>query len=82
MTLTEGQSSESPLTKKGFTQANELADFLDDVTVDRVISSPYLLAIQTIKAFAEKKSIEIESDNRLAERELSSIYFSDWLDKL
>lgn len=78
----EGQSSDSPLTKKGFTQANELSDFLTDIKVDRVISSPFLRAIQTIKAFAEKNKLEIETDNRLAERELSSIYFSDWMDKL
>ena len=78
----EGQSSDAPLTKRGFTQANELSNFLSDIKVDRVISSPFLRAIQTIKPFAENKNIEIETDSRLTERILSSISFSDWMNKL
>ncbi|MBU9710722.1 histidine phosphatase family protein [Evansella tamaricis] len=79
-----GQSSDSPLTERGLTQANELSDFLSDikVKVDRVISSPYLRAVQTIKPFAENKNIELEMDSRLTERILSSTFFSDWMDKL
>ncbi|MCJ7840904.1 histidine phosphatase family protein [Lederbergia sp. NSJ-179] len=78
----EGQSSDSPLTEKGFIQANELSDFLSDRKVDRIISSPFLRAIQTIKPFAENKNIEIEMDSRLSERVLSSSFFPDWMDKL
>ncbi|QUW23588.1 histidine phosphatase family protein [Sporosarcina sp. Marseille-Q4063] len=78
----EGQSSDSPLTERGLIQASELSDFLSDIKVDRVISSPFLRAIQTIKPFAENKKIEIETDNRLTERELSSIFFTDWMEKL
>lgn len=78
----EGQSSDSPLTKRGFTQANELSDFLSDIKVDRIISSPFLRAIQTIKPFAGNKNIEIEMDSRLSERVLSSTFFPDWMDKL
>lgn len=78
----EGQSKESQLTEIGFTQATELSSFLSDIKVDRIISSPFLRAIQTIKLFAEKRDINIEIDSRLSERVLSSISFSDWLDKL
>lgn len=78
----EGQSPEAPLTERGFTQANELSDFLSDIKIDRVISSPFLRAIQTIKPFAENKNIEIEKDSRLTERILSSTFFPDWMDKL
>lgn len=77
-----GQSSDSPLTEKGIIQADELTEFLSDINVDRIICSPFLRAIQTIKPFAENRNIEIEMDNRLTERVLSSIYFSDWMDKL
>ncbi len=78
----KGQSADSPLTEKGFTQANELANFLFDFKIDRIISSPFLRAIQTIKPFAENKYLEIELDNRLSERVLGSNSFPDWLDKL
>jgi 2,3-bisphosphoglycerate-dependent phosphoglycerate mutase len=78
----KGQSSDSPLTEKGFIQANELTDLLFNFKVDRVISSPFLRAIQTIKPFAENKNIEIEMDSRLSERVLSSTFFPDWMDKL
>jgi len=78
----EGQSSDSPLTERGYTQANELSDFLLDIKVDRIISSPFLRAIQTIKPFAGNKNIEIEIDSRLSERVLSSNFFPDWMDKL
>ncbi|GAF63846.1 phosphoglycerate mutase [Bacillus sp. TS-2] len=78
----EGQSPESTLTEKGFNQANDLADFLSDFEVDRVISSPFLRALQTIQPFATNKNIEIEVDHRLSERILSSMHFSDWMDKL
>ncbi|WP_223700618.1 histidine phosphatase family protein [Sutcliffiella deserti] len=78
----EGQSSDAQLTEKGFIQANELADFLSKIKIDRVISSPYLRAIQTIKPFAKSQKIEIEMDNRLTERVLSSTFFPDWMNKL
>lgn len=79
----EGQSSDSPLTEKGYIQANEISEFLSsDIKVDRIISSPFLRAIQTIKPFARNKNIEIEMDSRLSERLLSSTFFPDWMDKL
>jgi 2,3-bisphosphoglycerate-dependent phosphoglycerate mutase len=78
----KGQSSDSPLTERGILQAKDLSDFLSDIKVDRVISSPFLRAIQTIQPLAENKNIEIEMDSRLRERILSSIFFPDWMDKL
>lgn len=77
-----GQSSDSPLTEKGFIQAAQLRDFLSDVKVDRVISSPFLRAIQTIEPFAQQRDLKVEKNSRLTERVLSSIYFPDWMDKL
>ncbi len=78
----EGQSADSPLTERGFAQAIELSNFLFDIKPDRIFSSPFLRAIQTIQPFAEDKDIEIEKDSRLSERVLSSISFPDWMDKL
>lgn len=77
-----GQFPDSPLTEKGFIQANELADFLSEININRIISSPFLRAIQTIKPFAKNNNIKIEKDSRLSERVLSSGIFSDWMAKL
>lgn len=78
----EGQASESPLTEKGFEQANELATFFENVKVDRIISSPYKRAIQTIQPLAEQLNIGIEMNSQLEERVLSAELLPDWLEKL
>lgn len=78
----EGQSSESPLTATGCRQANELATFFDNVKVERIISSPYKRAIQTIQPLAERLNIEIEMKSQLEERVLSTEPLPDWFEKL
>ncbi len=78
----EGQAVDAPLTERGWLQAKELAGFLSERKVDRIISSPFLRAIQSIKPFADIKNLEIEQEERLTERVLSSTFFSDWMDKL
>ncbi|MED3551608.1 histidine phosphatase family protein [Cytobacillus praedii] len=77
-----GQPPESQLTAEGMKQADRLADFLISFKVDRIISSPFLRAVETIMPFAQKATIEIETDERLAERVLSSSSMPDWLEKL
>ncbi|HWL27245.1 MAG TPA: histidine phosphatase family protein [Ureibacillus sp.] len=77
-----GQSPEAPLTEQGEGQALELAEFLSTVDVDRIISSPFKRAVDTILPLATKKSIEIETDSRLAERVLSTENLPDWFEKL
>ncbi len=78
----EGQVPDASLTEEGFIQAKELAKSLSDLKVDRIISSPFVRAIQTIKLFAENKDIDIEVDSRLAERVLSTNFLTDWMEKL
>lgn len=77
-----GQSSEAQLTEKGVSQAAELAEFFTGMKIDRIISSPYLRAIQSIERVAKQEKIDIEIEARLAERILSTEVLSDWLDKL
>ena len=77
-----GQSAEAALTKRGFRRAKELAEHLKDERITRIISSPYLRAIQTIEPFSTVKGIEIEMDNRLIERQLSKGDLPDWMQKL
>ncbi|MFK9093615.1 histidine phosphatase family protein [Bacillus salipaludis] len=78
----EGQLSEAQLTDRGFKQAVELADFFSNSKIDRIISSPYERAFQSIQPLAERLHIEIENDSRLTERVLSTNNLSDWLEKL
>ncbi len=77
-----GQPQESPLTPNGFKQAEELAEFFHDRKVDRIISSPFKRARQSIAPLAELLGLPIEEDARLSERILSPEPLVDWLDIL
>lgn len=78
----EGQAADAPLTTKGAAQARELSDFLSTKMIDKVASSPFLRAVQTIQPFAEQHNLEIELDDRLRERLLSSYHLEDWMERL
>lgn len=78
----EGQPASAPLTEKGFDQAQALVGFFKNKQVDRIYSSPFKRAVDTIRPTAREKGIEIIEDSRLGERVLSSINFEDWQEKL
>ena len=78
----EGQSIQSPLTLDGMKQSEHLCDFFSNISIQKIISSPFLRAVQTIKPLSKKLDIEIEVDKRLSERTLSSKNLPDWFDKL
>jgi 2,3-bisphosphoglycerate-dependent phosphoglycerate mutase len=78
----EGQPPSAQLTDRGFEQANQLAEFFDEIKVDRIISSPFLRARQSVEPLALEKELTVEVDQRLSERTLSSEMLSDWLEKL
>lgn len=78
----EGQSAEADLTKEGYVQANNLAELFADTKIDRVLSSPYLRAVETVKPFAKKRNMEVEIDTRLSERILASVDLPDWMERL
>ncbi|MDQ0253546.1 2,3-bisphosphoglycerate-dependent phosphoglycerate mutase [Evansella vedderi] len=78
----EGQPPEASLTEKGFNEAKDLANFFSNVRIDRILSSPFKRAIQSIQPLAEKLEIDVEINNGLAERTLSTINMPDWLEKI
>lgn len=78
----EGQSSEAQLTERGVRQAADLAEFFAGMKINRIISSPYLRAIQSIERVAEREEIDIVVEKRLTERILSTDNLPDWLEKL
>jgi 2,3-bisphosphoglycerate-dependent phosphoglycerate mutase len=77
-----GQPPEAELTEKGFVQARYLCEFFNDIKIDRVISSPFLRAIQSVQQIIDTRNISMEIDNRLSERLLSTKDLPDWFVKL
>lgn len=80
----KGQYKDSPLTNKGVRQSYALANFFHEqrIPIDRMISSPYLRAVDSIRPFAQTKKINIDLDERLQERVLSSEPLDDWYEIL
>jgi len=78
----EGQPAESALTDNGIKQAIELAAFFKDIEINRIISSPYKRAIQSIQLLANQRNVEIELNQQLTERVLSTEHLTLWLEKL
>ena len=77
-----GQAADAPLTSEGIDQAEALAEFLLGVGIGQIVSSPFARALKSIKPLSIRLNIEIKLDERLIEAALSTIDYSDWLDKL
>ncbi|QJC50790.1 histidine phosphatase family protein [Paenibacillus albicereus] len=77
-----GQEPQAELTAEGREQAERLAAFLAGFGIERVISSPYVRALETIAPFAAAAGLSVEADARLAERVLSAAPLPDWEERL
>jgi 2,3-bisphosphoglycerate-dependent phosphoglycerate mutase len=77
-----GQAADAPLTSEGAAQAAALAEFLSGFGIGRIVSSPFVRAVKSIEPLSIRLNIEIKLDARLIEAALSTIDYSDWLDKL
>ncbi|MEH7805099.1 histidine phosphatase family protein [Bacillus pumilus] len=76
------QSEDAYLTPQGIAQSHALAQFFSGIHLNKIISSPYKRAIQTIEPLAHAKQLEVQIDQRLSERVLSSKPMDDWYEKL
>jgi len=65
-----GQGFDAPLSERGHRQAIELSAWLTSCGLDRIVSSPFDRAIDTILPFAKSLGLEFELDKRLGERVL------------
>ena len=74
-----GQAPDAPLTPEGVAQATQLVDRLAMLPIERIISSPFLRATQSIAPLAQRLGLPIATDERLAERILSTADLPDWL---
>ena len=73
-----GQEATAPLTAEGHRQAERLADVLWPCHIERVISSPFVRAIDSINPFCTRADLPVETDDRLVERVLSAHSYPDW----
>jgi len=74
----EGQEADAPLTPEGVAQSDRLADSLATANIERIISSPYIRATQSIEPLARRLNLAVELDVRLIERVLCSGNRPDW----
>jgi len=77
-----GQKREADLTREGITQSHTLSLFLANKGIEKVISSPFVRAVQSIKPFVDQTKVTLTLDSRLSERILSSNDLTDWMDQL
>lgn len=77
-----GQPPEAELSELGHQQAQDLVTFFENVSVEQIISSPYLRAQHSIAPTAESKNLTVMLDNRLSERTLSTTDIPNWLEVL
>jgi 8-oxo-dGTP diphosphatase len=62
-----GDDFHRPLNAKGRRQAAELVELLRPLGVRRVVSSPYIRCMETVRPLAAALEVPVEADDRLAE---------------
>lgn len=78
----EGQEAGAPLTADGLAQADRLADLLMGSQIERIVSSPYSRAKDSVAPLARCLKLPIELDERLIERVLCAESVIDWRQQL
>jgi 2,3-bisphosphoglycerate-dependent phosphoglycerate mutase len=78
----EGQEPSAPLTERGRQQAEALRAFLADFDVQRIVSSPFARAVESIGPLSVRLGIPVETDQQLVERTLSTVPLADWRERL
>ncbi len=73
-----GQAPEAALTAAGQEQAQVLARFLADQSVDHIVSSPFVRARQSVAPLATLTGLPIQLDVRLSERRLAAAPIANW----
>jgi len=73
-----GQDASAPLTAVGRAQTIPLADHLEALKVDLLVSSPYARAQESVAPLARRLGLPVEIDGRLAERVLSTEPLAHW----
>ncbi|MET3683158.1 2,3-bisphosphoglycerate-dependent phosphoglycerate mutase [Alkalibacillus flavidus] len=77
-----GQEPEAPLTTVGKQQAENLAAFLNEYPIDRLIASPFIRAVGTVEPYAKQYGKQIEVERRIGEGLIKSEQYPAWLTHL
>ena len=77
-----GQEPDALLTSEGFIQSVALADLLAKAAIERIVSSPFARAYQSVVPLAENLCLKIDTDERLVERVLSKSPLDNWREHL
>jgi 2,3-bisphosphoglycerate-dependent phosphoglycerate mutase len=77
-----GQDADAALTMEGRRQARRLADLLLPFQIQRVISSPFVRATESVGPLCRRADLRLETDDRLVERVLSAPNLPDWREHL
>ncbi|MFX0548505.1 histidine phosphatase family protein [Hathewaya histolytica] len=67
-----------PLTDQGIKDSKELINFFKDKEINKIYSSPYKRAIDTIKEIAKIYALEIEIVDGFKERKISNCWIEDF----
>lgn len=67
-----------PLSEKGKKDVKKVTSFFNDKPITKIISSPYLRAIDTIKGVSLDKDIEIEKIHDCRERKVANEFIEDF----
>ncbi|WP_240664117.1 MULTISPECIES: histidine phosphatase family protein [Paenibacillus] len=59
-----GQEPDAQLTDEGNLQAEQLADFMENVGVEYIVSSPWKRAVRTIQPLAERRHLQVYTNLR------------------
>ena len=78
----EGQEPSASLTERGKQQAEALCAFLADFDVERIVSSPFARAVESIRPLSARLAVDVKIDQRLVERTLSTVPLADWREQL
>jgi 2,3-bisphosphoglycerate-dependent phosphoglycerate mutase len=73
-----GQAPDAPLTPLGHEQAGRLAAALGELGIQRIVSSTFLRAQQSVSPLAHRLGLPVELDARLIERTLTTEPLEDW----
>ena len=73
-----GEAAEAPLSAKGFAQAKSLVPALAKLGIQRILSSPYLRAQQSVAPFAKAAGLTVETSEALSEWRLAGELRGDW----
>lgn len=74
-----GQEPDAPLTQAGKQQAFSLYEFFRHIPIERIISSDYDRAVESIAPLARMRNLPIETEPKLRERILALEPREDWL---